>query len=241
MARPATGNHIRIAPSILAGDFSRLGKELSRMEAAGADWIHLDVMDGHFVPNITIGPPVVEALRPHSRLPFDVHLMIENPERYVGAFARAGADLITFHLEAADDPGELARVIREKWQKKVGISISPRTPAGAVFGLLEAVDLVLVMTVNPGFGGQKFMKAVIPKIQEIYHHLPEGVDLEVDGGVKAASVGLAAAAGANVIVAGTAILRAQDPAEVIRTLRKRATECHPGARSRPVAVKGGGP
>lgn len=209
------------------------------MEAAGADWIHLDVMDGHFVPNLTIGPPAVESVRPCTGLPFDVHLMIENPEKYIEPFARAGADRITFHIEAADDPTDVIRLTREKWGKKVGVALSPRTPAGAVLGLLTEVDLVLIMTVNPGFGGQKFMKAVIPKIQEVYQHLPEGVDLEVDGGLKSEVVGLAAAAGANVIVAGTAILRAEDPPGVIQALRERAMECHPDARPRPVEVRGG--
>jgi ribulose-phosphate 3-epimerase len=229
---------IAICPSILAGDFSRMGEEMTRMQEAGADWIHVDVMDGHFVPNITIGPPVVESLRGATDLPLDVHLMIENPEKFIPDFARAGADSITFHVEAADDPAEVARLIREKHGKKVGVALSPRTPAGAVLGLLTEVDLVLVMTVNPGFGGQKFMKAMMPKIQEIQGHLPEGVFLQVDGGLTVDSVGLAAAAGANVIVAGTAIFRAKDPGETIRTLRQRAEEVHPALRKKPAPSKG---
>ena len=227
---------IQISPSILAGDFARLGEEVSRLKDAGADMVHVDVMDGHFVPNLTIGPAVVEAIKGETELPLDVHLMIENPERYVPEFAKAGADLITFHVEAADDPSEVAKQIKQEHGKKAGIALSPRTPAGAVTGLLGEVDLVLVMTVNPGFGGQKFMKAMMPKIQEIRQHLPDNVDLEVDGGLKVDTVGLAAAAGANVIVAGTAVFRSDDLAGVIRSLRKKAEDHYPARRPSTIAA-----
>lgn len=227
---------IQISPSILACDFARLGEEVSRLKDAGADMVHVDVMDGHFVPNLSIGPAVVEAIKGATDLPLDVHLMIENPERYVPEFAKAGADLITFHVEAADDPSEVAKQIKQELGKKAGIALSPRTPAGAVIGLLGEVDLVLVMTVNPGFGGQKFMKAMMPKIQEILSHLPDDVDLEVDGGMKVDTVGLAAAAGANVIVAGTAVFRSDDPAGVIRSLRKKAEDHYPTRRASSVGT-----
>ena len=205
---------VRIAPSILAADFSRLGEEVQALERAGADYIHIDVMDGHFVPNITIGPAAVAALRAHSSLPFDVHLMIAPADPFIAAFADAGADIITVHPEAGPGIASTIQAIK-RLGKKAGISLNPATPAEAVDGLLDDVDLVLAMTVNPGFGGQGFMSDMTGKIRALRQRIDDSgrdIDLEVDGGITKDTAAEAVAAGADVLVAGTATF-AGGPAE----------------------------
>src|SRR5687768_18393671 len=199
----------RIAPSILSADFARLGEEVRAIDAAGADYIHVDVMDGHFVPNITIGPGVVKAVRPHTAKPFDVHLMISPVDTYLQAFAEAGADTITVHPEAGP---HLHRTIQriKALGKKAGVSLNPATPAKVLDYVLEEVDLVLVMSVNPGFGGQKFIHSQLKKIEAIANRIAKenlAVDVEVDGGIDAVTAPLAVDAGAAVLVAGTAAFR----------------------------------
>ena len=207
---------VLIAPSILSADFSKLGREIKDVEKAGADWIHIDVMDGHFVPNITIGPVVVKAIRPVTKLPLDTHLMIENPERYVESFARAGSDIITFHIEAEKDPREIVKLIRS-FKKKVGVSIRPKTDVKALEPVLPMIDMVLVMTVEPGFGGQDFMEDCVAKIEEIRKVFRK--DIQVDGGINESNVGEVIAKGANIIVAGTSIFGTKDYASAIKRLR----------------------
>ena len=198
-----------ISPSILSADFARLGEEVRAIDEAGADWIHVDVMDGHFVPNITIGPGVVKALRPHSSKPFDVHLMISPVDPFLDAFAEAGADIITVHPEAGPHLHRTVQRIKALG-KKAGVSLNPATPAKALDYVIEEIDLVLVMSVNPGFGGQKFIDSQLRKIEAIANRIAkEGLkaELEVDGGIDAANAPRAIDAGATVLVAGTAAFR----------------------------------
>jgi ribulose-phosphate 3-epimerase len=212
----------RIAPSILAADFGRLAAEVRAVEEAGADWIHVDVMDGHFVPNLTIGPVVVHAVRAATRLPLDVHLMIEEPERSIDAYAAAGATTIGVHVETCPHLHRTLAQIREAGAR-ASVVLNPATPAQAVEPVLEDVDQVLVMTVNPGFGGQKFIESMLGKIAWLRRALDErglDADLEVDGGIGPGTAARAAQAGANVFVAGTAIFGAPDYAEAIAALRR---------------------
>lgn len=197
---------ILIAPSLLSADFTRLGDEVRAMTVAGADYLHLDIMDGHFVPNITIGPAVVKALRPLSRLPFDVHLMISPVDPFIPAFAEAGADILTVHPEAGPHLHRTIQLIKS-FGKKAGVSLNPSTPVEAVDYVLNDVDLVLVMTVNPGFGGQSFIETQLPKIEALRKRIDasgKAIDLEVDGGITPTTARQAVAVGADVLVAGTA-------------------------------------
>ena len=215
---------LRIAPSILASDFSRLGEEIRAVEAAGADWIHIDVMDGHFVPNLTIGPGIVEAARRCTDLPLDVHLMIETPDRYVGDFVSAGADTIGVHVEACPHLHRSIQLIKEAGVRACAV-INPATPASAVEPILADVDQVLVMTVNPGFGGQKFIRSALSAVKQIRGWIQErdlDVDVEVDGGITADTIGEAAQAGANAFVAGTAVFGTDDYKAAIEALRQRS-------------------
>lgn len=209
-------NKVLIAPSILSADFSRLGDEVRAVERSGADWIHVDVMDGHFVPNITMGPLVVKSIRPVTKLPIDVHLMIREPQKYVESFAKAGADIITFHVESEGDPREIIRLIKY-FKKRAGVSIKPNTDVRSIEPILQMVDMVLVMTVEPGFGGQGFIPECLPKIEEVRKIFKK--DIEVDGGVNEDSAGDVISKGANVIVAGTSVFGAKDYSEAIKKLR----------------------
>jgi ribulose-phosphate 3-epimerase len=215
---------IRIAPSILAADFGRLAAEVQAVERAGADWIHVDVMDGHFVPNLTIGPPVVRAVRRATELPLDVHLMIEAPERSLADYAAAGADRIGVHVETCPHLHRTLQQIRGLG-KKACVVLNPATPAAAVEPVLADVDQVLVMSVNPGFGGQSFIDAVLPKLAQIRRWIDEReltVELEVDGGISPDTIERASRAGANVFVAGTAVFGEPDYRAAIADLKKRA-------------------
>ncbi|GHH96515.1 ribulose-phosphate 3-epimerase [Neobacillus kokaensis] len=214
---------VKIAPSILSADFSKLGEEITAVEAAGADYIHVDVMDGHFVPNITIGPLIVEAIRPVTKLPLDVHLMIENPDQYIEAFVKAGADYITVHVEACR---HLHRTIQniKSFGIKAGVVLNPATPVDTIQHIVADVDMVLLMSVNPGFGGQKFIPEVLSKISQVKQMAEAkglNIEIEVDGGVNADTARQCVEAGANVLVAGSAIYNQENYANAISQLRSR--------------------
>jgi ribulose-phosphate 3-epimerase len=212
---------IKIAPSILSADFAKLGEDIKDVELGGADYIHVDVMDGHFVPNITIGPLIVDAIRPITDLPLDVHLMIENPDRYIDAFAKAGADIITVHVEACPHLHRTIQLIKSTGAK-AGVVLNPHTPVSTIQHVIEDIDMVLLMTVNPGFGGQSFIHSVLPKIREVADLVAEknlDVEIEIDGGVNPETAKLCVEAGANVLVAGSAIYNQKDRAEAIQAIR----------------------
>ena len=217
-----------ISPSALAADFSRLGEEFAKVERAGAQYIHLDVMDGVFVPNISFGPPLIESMRKCSSMVFDVHLMIVDPIRYVDVFRKAGADLITFHYESCEDREAVIRAIKASGAK-AAMSIKPATPPEAFYPYLDQLDMVLVMTVEPGFGGQKLIPEMIEKVRAIRTYAVENgydIDIQVDGGVTGDNLGQLTAAGANVVVAGSAIFRAAEPEKVIEKMKEEAA-LHP--------------
>ncbi len=212
---------VKIAPSILSADFSKLGDEIKAVEQAGADWIHIDVMDGHFVPNITIGPLVVESIRKITKLPLDVHLMIEDADKYIKDFARAGADILTVHVEACPHLNRTINHIKEQ-DVRAGVVLNPSTPLSSLEEVLHEIDMVLLMSVNPGFGGQTFISSLLDKtnnLKEIMGHYEHEFDLEVDGGIKPENAGELKEVGANVLVAGSAIFNSKDYKKAIQQLR----------------------
>lgn len=199
--------NIKISPSILSADFSILGDEIKNLEKAGADLIHVDVMDGHFVPNITMGPPIIKAIRKCTKLPFDVHLMISPVEKYIKAFADAGSDIITLHPEATDNLKRAIQTVKSHG-KKAGVSLNPKTPISALMDVINDIDLILIMSVNPGFAGQSFMNEVLPKVSELRKMINDKklkIDIEIDGGINFETAPLAVKAGANILVSGTTI------------------------------------
>ncbi|MCF7618915.1 ribulose-phosphate 3-epimerase [Bacillus sonorensis] len=213
---------VYVAPSILSADFARLGEEIKDVDQGGADFIHIDVMDGHFVPNLTIGPLVVEAVRPITKLPLDVHLMIEQPDRYIPAFAKAGADILSVHVEACPHLHRTIQLIKEQGVK-AGVVLNPHTPVQQIEHVLEDLDLVLLMTVNPGFGGQSFISSVVPKIRQVKELAEEkelsGLLIEVDGGVNKKTAAQCIEAGANLLVAGSAIYNEKDRKKAISEIK----------------------
>jgi ribulose-phosphate 3-epimerase len=213
---------IKIAPSILSADFSRLADEIKAVEKAGADLIHVDVMDGHFVPNITIGPLIVEAARRATKLPLDVHLMIARPEQYIVDFARAGADYLTVHVEATNHLNRLVQIMKEQKGVRAGVSLNPATPLSTLDYILDTIDMVLIMSVNPGFGGQAFIPSSLEKISRLRKKIDAlglKVEIEVDGGVKPENAAEIVRAGADILVAGSAVFGHKDYGTVIRGLR----------------------
>ena len=213
----------KLAPSILSADFARLGEEIKAVEEAGADYIHIDVMDGHFVPNITVGPLVVETAKTITSLPLDVHLMIGDPDRYIKDFVQAGSDLLSVHVETCPHLQRTLNVIREQGAK-AAVVLNPATPLTALEYILEEVDMVLLMTVNPGFGGQKFIPTMLPKIQKVRHLIDEKnlpIELEVDGGINLQNISQVAQAGADVLVAGSAVFKSDDCRETIRLMKQQ--------------------
>ena len=212
---------IKVAPSILSADFSQLANEIIKIEEAGADWVHIDVMDGHFVPNLTFGPPVVAAIRKVTKLPFDVHLMVTNPQDLIEPFLKAGADIITVHAETAHHLHRLIQTIKEHG-KKAGVSLNPSTPLAVVEEVLDDLDMVLIMSVNPGFGGQKFIPGAIDKISRLQAKIKQrklNVAIEVDGGINASTARQVIAAGATILVAGSAVYGAPDMTQAIKDIR----------------------
>src|SRR4030042_6562164 len=215
---------IKLAPSILSADFARLGEQIDEVVRAGADYIHVDVMDGHFVPNITIGAPVVASIRRVTKLPLDVHLMIQDPDKYIEKFAKAGADIITVHVETSPHLHRSVQFIKDQGCK-AGVSLNPATSLATLDHILSDVDMVLIMTVNPGFGGQEFIPSVLPKIKRLREKISEkgiGVDIEVDGGVNINTISKVAQAGGNIFVAGNAVFTTPDYGKTISELRRLA-------------------